>query len=507
MSPAATARCSPLCIALLCLYLRSASSLSFSLDFSKTGDPCGRELVCKGDASFGSAMIELTNSDPTSVASMMSQGRVWYGTPVPLWNAITGEVASFTTTFSFDITWMEGSPDWGDGMALFLSRFSRDGVLDSNYGGGLLGLFNNANHLDATGDSQVVAVEFDTLRNNEWDSSSQHVGIDVNSIKSVNYTNTSSPPAEMAGNAKNKNLTSGFTMTATVHYDNGTKLLAAHLQINDTLYHVSAIVDLKKILPGEMAIGFSAGTAAKKELHRVLSWSFNSTLEEKAALSPTGTQPAAQAPAEAAISSKPSSTEPLVFIRLLVPVASVSLVIAIVVGALVWLRRRRARETVEANSSATAAELEMGIIGPRRYTYRDLAAATNNFAERNKLGEGGFGSVYKGRLMNNDADNGQLLVAIKRFSSGSSASQSQGRKEFEAEVRIISRLRHRNLVQLLGWSDSRKGLLLVYELVPQGSLDEHIHNRNKLLTWSERYDDHFSGLTTLLRPTRTHLVF
>uniref|UniRef100_A0A8R7TZQ5 Protein kinase domain-containing protein n=1 Tax=Triticum urartu TaxID=4572 RepID=A0A8R7TZQ5_TRIUA len=69
----------------------------------------------------------------------------------------------------------------------------------------------------------------------------------------------------------------------------------------------------------------------------------------------------------------------------------------------------------------------------------------------------------------------------------SAESSAQGRKEFESEVKIISRLRHRNLVHLLGWSDSRKGLLLVYELVPEGSLDRHIYNTDRLLTWSERY--------------------
>jgi serine/threonine protein kinase len=76
-------------------------------------------------------------------------------------------------------------------------------------------------------------------------------------------------------------------------------------------------------------------------------------------------------------------------------------------------------------------------------------------------------------------------VAIKKFSLES----SQGRKEFEAEVKIISRLRHRNLVLLLGWCDSPEGLLLVYELVSQGSLDEHIHDNERLLTWPERYDE------------------
>lgn len=66
-------------------------------------------------------------------------------------------------------------------------------------------------------------------------------------------------------------------------------------------------------------------------------------------------------------------------------------------------------------------------------------------------------------------------------------SSAQGRKQFEAEVRIISQLRHRNLVQLVGWSDSRKGLLLVYELVPEGSLDKHLYSNERLLTWPERY--------------------
>ncbi|KAF7025511.1 hypothetical protein CFC21_037685 [Triticum aestivum] len=99
------------------------------------------------------------------------------------------------------------------------------------------------------------------------------------------------------------------------------------------------------------------------------------------------------------------------------------------------------------------AEFERGV-GPRRYRYRELVAATKDFAEEGKLGRGGFGN---------------------------------GRKEFESEVKIISRLRHRNLVRLLGWSDSRKGLLLVYELVPEGSLDRHIYNTDRLLTWSERY--------------------
>jgi serine/threonine protein kinase len=70
------------------------------------------------------------------------------------------------------------------------------------------------------------------------------------------------------------------------------------------------------------------------------------------------------------------------------------------------------------------------MVGSRRYLYHELATATSNFAEKNKLGQGGFGSVYKGHLLGDDVGGGQQ-VAIKKFSRES----SQGRKEFEAEVK------------------------------------------------------------------------
>ncbi|CAN6361319.1 unnamed protein product [Urochloa humidicola] len=161
------------------------------------------------------------------------------------------------------------------------------------------------------------------------------------------------------------------------------------------------------------------------------------------------------------------------------------------------VRRRRAWKKLQriagdgGDSDAEQAEFEKGV-GPRRYRYQELAAATGNFAEEEKLGRGGFGNVYRGNLGDQDRP-----VAVKMFSAEASA---QGRKAFEAEVKIISRLRHRNLVQLLGWCDSRRGLLLVYELVPEGSLDRHLYS--SFLTWSERYTI-ILGLGSALRYLHT----
>lgn len=117
--------------------------------------------------------------------------------------------------------------------------------------------------------------------------------------------------------------------------------------------------------------------------------------------------------------------------------------------------------------------------GPRRFRYSDLATATNFFSDAEKLGEGGFGSVYRGYIKHMD-----LHVAIKRVSKSS----QQGKKEYISEVKIISRLRHRNLVQLVGWCNGGGELLLVYELMPNGSLNSHIHDQNNVLSWQLRYN-------------------
>ncbi|GLT98030.1 hypothetical protein SLE2022_155590 [Rubroshorea leprosula] len=116
-------------------------------------------------------------------------------------------------------------------------------------------------------------------------------------------------------------------------------------------------------------------------------------------------------------------------------------------------------------------------MGPREFTYIELSKATKKFAEEEKLGEGGFGSVYKGFLRDSNTD-----VAVKRISRRS----KQGIKEYISEVKIISRLRHRNLVKLIGWCHEKE-LLLVYEFMPNGSLDSHLFKGRSLLPWNLRF--------------------
>ncbi|XP_065878008.1 G-type lectin S-receptor-like serine/threonine-protein kinase RKS1 [Euphorbia lathyris] len=120
---------------------------------------------------------------------------------------------------------------------------------------------------------------------------------------------------------------------------------------------------------------------------------------------------------------------------------------------------------------------------PQDVSFLDLGtikAATNNFSETNKLGQGGFGIVYKGQL-----SDGQE-VAVKRLSKNS----GQGIEEFKNEVLLIAKLQHRNLVKLLGCCLERGEQMLIYEYLPNKSLDSFLfgQTRRSFLDWRKRFD-------------------
>ncbi|XP_016514114.2 serine/threonine-protein kinase PBS1 [Nicotiana tabacum] len=118
-------------------------------------------------------------------------------------------------------------------------------------------------------------------------------------------------------------------------------------------------------------------------------------------------------------------------------------------------------------------------IAAHTFTFRELAAATSNFRPESFIGEGGFGRVYKGRL-----PSGQV-VAVKQLDRNG----LQGNREFLVEVLMLSLLHHPNLVNLIGYCADGDQRLLVYEFMPLGSLEDHLHDLppdKEPLDWNTR---------------------
>ncbi|EOA22729.1 hypothetical protein CARUB_v10003436mg [Capsella rubella] len=156
-------------------------------------------------------------------------------------------------------------------------------------------------------------------------------------------------------------------------------------------------------------------------------------------------------------------------------VVSAVIFVALLGLALVVWKRRQSYKTLKPQTND-------GMISPQslQFDFATIEAATDKFSMNNKLGQGGFGEVYKGMLPNDTE------VAVKRLSRNS----GQGTKEFKNEVVIVAKLQHKNLVRLLGFCLETDEQILVYEFVPNKSLDYFLFDVTKKsqLDWDRRYN-------------------
>nr|XP_043635627.1 probable serine/threonine-protein kinase DDB_G0271402 isoform X2 [Erigeron canadensis] len=114
-----------------------------------------------------------------------------------------------------------------------------------------------------------------------------------------------------------------------------------------------------------------------------------------------------------------------------------------------------------------------------QFDFDEIVLATENFNESLVVGKGGFGKVYKGNI---SIGTTHVDVAIKRLDLMS----NQGEMEFWAEVEMLSKLRHAHLVSLIGYCNYEKEMILVYEYMPYGTLEDHLHKLHTPLSWLER---------------------
>ncbi|KAD4179324.1 hypothetical protein E3N88_27915 [Mikania micrantha] len=448
-----------LIIYFLHVIIPSVTSLTFNLTNINPSNQ-NQDIVSQGEGSYiSNDGIQVT---PDGIGSDRSQkaGRAIYIRPLHLWNNRSGELASFSTNFTFVID-SNGARAYGDGLTFFLAQ--NNSVISA---GGAMGL--PVNVTTAVALSRFVAVEFDTFWNSGWDpmvgntTMGDHVGISISSLASVRSLKWSS------------NITGGGVCQAWIAYDS----VSNNLSVSFTGYQNNTVVrqdglvytvDLRKELPEWVIFGFSAATGALFQKNNVRSWTFDSS-----DLQDDGNNVIQPNPGPDPVSNKNSKVGLIVGI-------SVTVVVLSMFAFVLWRRHKKKVKEQDAEEDSFEVEMnnefEMGT-GPKRFSYHELAHSTSDFAEKKKLGEGGFGGVYRGFLKDSNTH-----VAVKRVSKSS----KQGMKEYASEVRIISRLRHRNLVQLTGWCHQKGELLLVYEYMENGSLDSHLFKQKSLLTWGTRY--------------------
>lgn len=395
----------------------------------------------------------------TNDIEMFGVGHSFYSRPFRFKNSTTGDAFSFSTSFVFGI--IPDNPLFTFHGMTFAIAPSKN-VIDASTSQHL-GLFNRTN--DGNASNHVVAVELDTFRNLELgDMDGNHVGLDINSIVSV-----LAAPAGYYENGVFQNLTlaSSREIRAWIDYDGVEKILNVTLAPLHLKKPQKPLVswkkDLSPYLLEEMYVGFTSATGVLLQRFYVVGWSFQ--MNGKAQEIDISKVPSLPI-------KKKSTKKKKMILAIGISLGGLLVLSSISILAIVLYKRRK-RKFAEVLESW---EVQYG---PHRFSYRDLYAATKGFKESELLGKGGFGQVYKGTLPELG-----VQVAVKKIWHES----GQGMKEFVAEIATIGRLRHPNLVRLLGYCRRKGELFLVYDYMPNTSLDNFIFNSNpeSTLTWKQR---------------------
>ncbi|KAE8696667.1 putative L-type lectin-domain containing receptor kinase I.6 [Hibiscus syriacus] len=453
MAAAAVLRSIPILVSfLMCLEQFVLSQVENQFIFNGFN---GSNLHLNGIAEIQpNGLLQLTNT------SKRQTGHAFFPFPLKFNKSSTNifDSLSFSTNFMFAIVPAEETnPRGGHGIAFTISpTMELPGAAPTQY----LGLFNSSTN--GLSSNHVFAVELDAVPTTEFgDISGSHVGVDVNNLRSL----VSAPPTYFAdgGESKSLDLLTGNPMQLWIDYEEDNKLLnvtLAPMRSNKPSRPLlSTSVDLSTVLLDSMYVGFSSSTGELTSSQYILGWSFNKTGK-------------AQSLDYSKLPSLPnrSKSKSDSNLRIIIPLITVVALLVTIFGGAYVTRRKKYEEIRE--------EWEKEY-GPQRFCFKDLYKATKGFKEKELLGSGGFGRVYRGVLPSSKEQ-----VAVKRISHDS----RQGMKEFVSEIVSMGRLRHRNLVQLLGYCRRRGELILVYDYMPNGSLDKFLFsNSMPNLSWDQRF--------------------
>lgn len=459
----------PLLLLLHPIFFSPTSALDFLFNsFSNITNATDLTLI--DDALLDATVIRLTSD-----TVQLSIGRVFYPTKLAMRpTSNSSSLTSFSTSFVFSVLPdIASSPGFGLCFVLCNST-SPPNALASQY----FGLFTNATVPFV---APLLAVEFDTGQNTEFNEpDGNHIGIDLNNVESAiikpaGYYNSS-------GGLVPIQMRTGQNVRAWIEFD-GTNfefnVTVAPANVSRPSLPTLTYRDPKiaNYVSAEMFVGFSASKTQWIEARRVLAWSFSDTGVAREIN--TTNLPVFQ------LSSSSSSS---LSNGAIAGIAIGCAVVVLVLASGFYLYWRKYKLEREEKDEIEDWELEYW---PHRFSNEELSEATDGFSKDQLLGFGGFGKVYKGTLSN------ATEIAVKCVNHDS----KQGLREFMAEIASMGRLQHKNLVQMRGWCRKRNELMLVYDYMPNGSLNRWIFDKPKtVLGWEQRrrvLADVAEGLTYL----------
>ncbi|GMH24372.1 hypothetical protein Nepgr_026215 [Nepenthes gracilis] len=273
-------------------------------------------------------------------------------------------------------------------------------------------------------------------------------------------------------------LKRGNSINVCIEYKNGEKNLKVFM--NESIIKPKAPVldvdiDLSDFLKESMYVGFSGSTNGSTELHLVESWSFQTSgfLPLRPKRRPHNVSDSSVVVAPQIQLSTARNLKTKFRLGLVIGGPTFCCALAVIFG---WISIEKYKRIKKKRSFKTEI-----VTGPRQFNYKELKAATRGFHSSRIVGSGASGTVYKAFFISTDT-----AYAVKR-----SKHTYGGKTEFLAELSIIACLRHKNLVHLQGWCVEKGELLLVYEFMPNGSLDKVLYPESQSchsLPWPLRYN-------------------